>query len=208
VMEQKEKRKLKALGIFCGSSTGRGSAYTDAAIRLATLLVQEGITMVYGGGNIGLMGVMADEMIRGGGHVIGVIPAHLLGRELGHPGVPDMRIVEGMAERKALMEELSDAFLAMPGGYGTLDEIFEMITHLQLGVSEKPCGLLNTLSFWDPLVGQLDHCVDESFISRRHRDLLVVHSGAEVMLDELERRMGQVNDLNEWIAELKQKNRY
>jgi uncharacterized protein (TIGR00730 family) len=208
VMKIQEGKRIAAVGVFCGSSVGCGTTYAEAAELMGRLLAAEGITLVYGGGNIGLMGVIADEMLRQGGSVIGVIPEQLLGKELAHRGVQDMRVVDGMNARKALIYDLSDAFIALPGGYGTMDEIFEMLTQFQLGISDKPCGLLNTLGYYDLLVQQLDHYVAERFLRKEHRDHLMVEKEPEKLLAAIRsvQRDGEADQ--DWIEALKINNRY
>jgi uncharacterized protein (TIGR00730 family) len=176
---------MKRLCVFCGSKAGRRPLYRDAAQRLGALLAARRIGLVFGGGHIGLMGVLADAVLAGGGAVIGVIPRALVAKELAHPGVPDMRIVESMHSRKALMAELSDAFAALPGGYGTADELCEMLTWAQLGIHAKPIGLLNTAAFFDPLLAWLDHTVAEGFLKEKHRQLLHVADDPEQLLTNL-----------------------
>ncbi|MFO7722070.1 MAG: TIGR00730 family Rossman fold protein [Bacteroidales bacterium] len=207
-MKTSEEKKIRAIGVFCGSSAGGSAIYAEAASALGRLLVKNEITMVYGGGNIGLMGVIADAMLAEGGNVIGVIPGHLLDKELAHQGVSDMRVVEGMASRKNLIYELSDAFIAMPGGFGTMDEIFEMLTQFQLGISDKPCGLLNTKGFFDLLVKQLDLFVTERFLRQEHRDHLLISHDPEILLAKMtEAARHGLND-QEWIEALKINNKY
>lgn len=207
-MKREEKVSIKAVGVFCGSSAGGRDIYAQAAARLGELLVQKGITMVYGGGNIGLMGVIADTMLAGGGEVIGVIPEQLTGKELAHRGVIDMRVVDGMNSRKKLIYELSDAFIAMPGGYGTMDELFEMLTQFQLGISEKPCGILNVSDYYTPLVQQLDLFQQERFLRKEHREHLLVSDMPEQLLDKLEAALTAEREGQQWIDELKINNRY
>lgn len=187
---------------------GSRDVYADEAIRLGRVLASEKITMVYGGGNIGLMGVIADAMLEAGGEVIGVIPHQLLGKELAHQGVTDMRVTAGMSERKQLIFDLSDAFIAMPGGFGTMDEIFEMLTQFQLGISDKPCGLLNVNGFYDPLVQQLDHFVAERFLRREHREHVLMHDTPETLLQMLALAADHGMRDQQWIETLKQTNRY
>jgi uncharacterized protein (TIGR00730 family) len=207
-MNNSKEKSIKSIGVFCGSSAGGSAIYTEAAAELGRLLARKKITMVYGGGNIGLMGVIADAMLAVGGNVIGVIPGHLLDKELAHLGVPDMRVVDGMATRKNLICELSDAFIAMPGGFGTMDEIFEMLTQFQLGISDKPCGLLNTNRFYDPLIQQLDHFVAERFLRQEHRDHLLIGDEPEPLLTLItEAAQHGLND-QEWIEALKINNKY
>jgi uncharacterized protein (TIGR00730 family) len=199
---------IRSIGVFCGTSIGAGEDYGNAARTMAQGLVSKGITMVYGGGNVGLMGIMADTMLESGGRVIGVITEHLAHHNLFHHGVEDMRIVETMGTRKELIDQLSDAFIALPGGFGTMDEIFEMLTHLQLGISHKPCGLLNTKGYYDLLVAQLDHFVAERFLRASHRNQLLVHHEPERMLAALQEAAGVTSDNKFWIEDLRKNNRY
>lgn len=155
---------MKRVCVFSGSSAGRLEHYRAAATRLGTLLAERGIGLVYGGAAVGLMGAVADAAIAAGGSVTGVIPQALVEREVAHTGLPDLRVVGSMHERKALMAELSDAFIALPGGIGTLEEIFEVWTWTQLGSHAKPCAVLNIEGFYDKLLGFLDHVVDEAFL--------------------------------------------
>lgn len=207
-MKQKEAGKIAAIGVFCGSSVGSDDGYAKKATALGRLLVKEQITLIYGGGNIGLMGVIADAVLAEGGSVVGVIPEQLLDKELAHAGVKDMRIVKGMSERKELIYELSDAFIALPGGYGTMDEIFEMLTQFQLGISGKPCGLLNVNGFYDLLVKQLDLFVQERFLRQEHRDHLLVSHQPETLLKIIREASTQELNDQQWIEDLKIKNRY
>ena len=176
---------MKRLCVFCGSKTGNRAVYADAARQLGDLLAQRGIGLVFGGGHIGLMGVLADTMLARGGQVVGVIPRALVDRELAHPAVTEMHIVESMHQRKAVMADLADAFAALPGGYGTGDELFEILTLAQLGIHAKPIALLNTAGFFDPLLAWLDHTVREGFLKERHRQLLRVADEPEGLLDQL-----------------------
>lgn len=151
------------------------------------LLADSGIGLVYGGASIGLMGAVADAVLRGGGEAIGVIPEGLKRREVAHAGLTELRTVDSMHERKAAMSELSDAFLALPGGLGTLDELLEAATWTQLGIHAKPCGLLNIGGYWDCLVGQLDRAGSDGFLRRDHREVLLVEQDPKALLDRLER---------------------
>jgi hypothetical protein len=173
--------------VYCGSNAGARPEYRDAAAALGRLLAERGISLVYGGGNIGLMGVLARAALEAGGEVIGVIPRAFVEKEAAHLGVSDLRIVASMHERKALMADLSDAFVALPGGLGTLEELFETWTWAQLELHAKPCGLLNVAGFYDPLVAFLDHAVRERFLKPPHRSLLIVESDAGVLVDRLAR---------------------
>jgi len=159
--------------IFCGSSLGHRSLFREAAVQTARLLVQQGYDLVYGGGRIGLMGVVADTVLEAGGHVTGVIPRFLASREIMHAAVTDLHLVDSMHARKALMAEFSDVFIALPGGLGTYDELCEILTWAQLGLHSKPVGLLNTDGFFDGLVQQMDRAVQEGFCRPEHRRLLV-----------------------------------
>ena len=152
------------IAVFCGSSSGTAAAYDAAARDLADALVARGHGLVYGGASVGLMGVLADAVLERGGEVIGVIPDGLFEREIAHPGLTEMIAVTSLTERKAVMAGLADAFVALPGGYGTLDELFEMVTWAQLGVHEKPCFLLDVDGFWSHLTRFLEHAADEGFI--------------------------------------------
>lgn len=176
---------LRSIGVFCGSSAGRDRAYTHAAWQLGELLARQGITVIYGGAQIGLMGSVADAALAAGGQVIGVIPRLLMDKELGHHGLTELRVVDTLAERKELMMTLSDAFIALPGGIGTLDELFEVWTASQLGLQFKPCGLLNTQGYFDHLLGFLDRAVTEGFLRPGHRTLLRLHDQPEGLLEQL-----------------------
>lgn len=159
--------------VFCGSHVGADTVYADAARALGYELARRRLGLVFGGGGVGLMGAVADAVLDAGGEVTGVIPAALVAREVGHPQVDDLRIVHSMHERKALMSELSDAFVALPGGLGTLEEIFEVLTWLQLGIHGKPCGLLDVADYWQPLLLVLDRAVDQGFVKPANRELLM-----------------------------------
>jgi uncharacterized protein (TIGR00730 family) len=176
---------VRRLCVFCGSSPGARSVYADAARALSAVLAQREIELVYGGGNVGLMGILADAMLAGGGKVIGVIPEALRGLEVAHEGLPDLRVVGSMHERKALMADLSDGFIALPGGIGTLDELIEITTWSQLGIHGKPIGLLNVARYFDPLLGMLDHAVIERFMRPEHRRILLVREEPNPLLDAM-----------------------
>ena len=170
---------------FCGSSVGSNPAYAEAAVTLGSLLARRGIGLVYGGGNVGLMGVIADAALAAGGEVIGVIPKALADREVAHHGVTELRVVDSMHTRKAMMADLSDAFIAMPGGVGTFEEFFEAITWTQLGLHRKACGLLNVAGFYTPLAAFIDQAVSDGFIKPVHRAAIVVDDNPERLLDTL-----------------------
>lgn len=171
--------------VFCGSSRGASEGYSDAARELGQEIVERGRELVYGGGDVGLMGVIADTVLGAGGRVIGVIPASLVEREVAHPGLDDLRVVTSMHERKATMAELSDAFVALPGGLGTLEETFEVLTWAQLGIHEKPCGILDVAGYFSGLLAFLEDAVGEGFLKPAHRDLLLVDDDAGRLLDRL-----------------------
>lgn len=168
--------------VYCGSNRGARPEYAAAATRLGRLLGERGIGLVYGGGNVGLMGVLADAALAAGAAVTGVIPQTLVDREVAHQGLTQQRVVGSMHERKALMAELADAFIALPGGLGTLDELFEIWTWSQLGFHAKPCGLLDVAGYFQPLVTFLDRAVAEGFVRRQHRDTLRVEADPERLL--------------------------
>jgi uncharacterized protein (TIGR00730 family) len=172
--------------VFTGSRHGAMPAYADAAKQLARGLVKRGFGLVYGGGNVGLMNVIADAVLELGGHVTGVIPDSLVSKEVAHRGLSDLRVVQSMHERKALMAELSNGFIAMPGGIGTMEELFEVLSWAQLGLHEKPCGLLNVARYYDPLVEFLDRAVTQDFLKPKHRALLLVESESAILLDRFD----------------------
>jgi len=171
--------------VFAGSSTGARPEYLDAARELGSTLVSRGIGVVYGGAKVGLMGALADAALAGGGHVTGVIPSALVAKEIAHQGLSDLRIVSSMHERKATMAELSDGFIALPGGVGTLEELFEVITWGQLGLHRKPCGLLNVCRYYDPLLAFLDHSVAEGFVRQAHAAMLQASPSIDELLDRM-----------------------
>ena len=176
---------LKNLCVFCGSRLGSPPLYAESARRLGELLARRGIGLVYGAGHIGLMGVLADAALHAGGTVAGVIPQALVERELAHQALTRLHVVSSMHQRKALMADLSDAFLALPGAYGTADETFEMLTWNQLKIHAKPVGLLNIAGFFDPLLGWIDRCVADDLLKPRYREFLLVDDDAERLLDAL-----------------------
>lgn len=192
---------IRSLCLFCGSARGIRPEYSEAADRLAAVMLRLDIGLVYGGANIGLMGAAADAMLAGGGRVTGVIPQSIVEREVAHQGLTALHIVGGMQERKALMADLSDAFIALPGGYGTLDELFEVLTWNQLGIVNKPIGLLNAGGFFDPLLAMLDHAVEERFLRPEHRAMLLCHDDPETLI----RQLGEFRPVTaeKWIERLK-----
>jgi uncharacterized protein (TIGR00730 family) len=176
---------MQRLCVFCGSSPGARPAYAEATAEVARLLVGEGVGVVYGGGHVGLMGVLADTAMSAGGEVIGVMPQGLVDREIGHTGITELRVVGSMHERKALMADLADAFIALPGGAGTLEELFEVYTWAQLGLHAKPCGLLDVEGYFSGLVDFLDHAVSERFLREEHRAMLIVESDPRALIERL-----------------------
>jgi uncharacterized protein (TIGR00730 family) len=176
---------VQRICVFCGANVGARPAYAEAADELARLLVAEGVGVVYGGTEVGLMGRLADAALAEGGEVIGVIPGALVDKEIAHRGLTDLRVVASMHERKALMAELSDAFVALPGGLGTLEELFEVYTWSQLGLHRKPCGLLDVEGYYAGIAAFLEHAVEERFLREEHRAMLVVEEDPRTLLDHL-----------------------
>jgi uncharacterized protein (TIGR00730 family) len=173
---------MRRICVFCGASPGRDPAYVELATSVGAGLASRGIGVVYGGGRLGLMGALADAALTAGGEVIGVIPRGLVGRELAHPDVTELRIVESLHERKAQMAALADGFVALPGGLGTLEELAEVASWAQLELHAKPIGLLGLAGYWDPLLTWLDHAVAEGFISVQHRRLVGVDADLDALL--------------------------
>jgi uncharacterized protein (TIGR00730 family) len=176
---------MRHICVFCGSSSGVRPVYAETAQVLGRLMVKRNLGLVYGGGNVGLMGTIADAVTVGGGRVVGVIPEALMKRELAHRGVAELLVVQSMHERKAKMAELSDAFIAMPGGFGTFEEFCEILTWAQLGLHRKPCGILNVEGFYDPLLSLFDQAVTEGFLHPENRQLVIQETDPERLLDKL-----------------------
>jgi uncharacterized protein (TIGR00730 family) len=176
---------MRRVCVYAGSTFGTDPAYADAARALAGLLVERGIGLVYGGAKVGLMGVLADSALAGGAEVIGVMPRALFGREIGHDGLTELRMVDSMHERKAQMADLADAFVALPGGLGTLEELIEMCSWSQLGLHRKACGALNVRGYYDGLAAFVDHAVAEGFILPEHRAVLTVADDPTELMDRL-----------------------
>ena len=193
-----EKRSFERICVFCGSSVGLRKQYEDAAVAMARSLAARGIDLTYGGGSVGLMGVIADEMLRQGREVIGIIPQAIASREIAHNYLTELRVVRSMHERKSLMTELSDGFIALPGGFGTFEELFEVITWAQLGIHEKPIGILNVAGYFDPILEMVDRGIDEEFIRPQYRDLILVSENAEELLDLME-TFEPIEGLTKWI---------
>ncbi len=177
---------IQSVCIFCGSNTGRDPVYAEATRVLVAALASAGIKIIFGGGKVGLMGVVAEAAIAAKAHVVGITPRRLLEHEVVHKGLSELHVVESMHERKVMMTQLSDAFIVLPGGMGTLDETFEVLTLTQLGVHRKACGLLNVAGFYDRLVGFLDHAVAERFIRAEHRGMVVVESDPQRLIEGLQ----------------------
>jgi uncharacterized protein (TIGR00730 family) len=177
---------MKRICVFCGSSPGSQPEYRACAEQLSAELTRRKIGLVYGGGNVGLMGAIADSVLEAGGEVIGVIPEHLMTREIGQNRLTKLHVVHSMHERKALMADLSDAFIALPGGFGTLEEFFEVLTWSQLGLHAKPCGIVNVLEYYTPLLRMLDHAVDERFLKPQNRALVMAGETPSELLQAFE----------------------
>ena len=193
-----EKRAFERICVFCGSSVGLRKQYEDAAKSMAEELARREIDLTYGGGSVGLMGVIADEMLRLGREVIGIIPQAIASREVAHHYLTELRVVRSMHERKSLMAELSDAFIALPGGYGTYEELFEVITWSQLGIHQKPIGILNVAGYFDPMLDLVERGIEEEFIRPQYRDLILVSENPEDLLDRME-TFEPIQGVTKWI---------
>jgi uncharacterized protein (TIGR00730 family) len=189
---------IRRICVFCGSSVGAKEIYSLQAAAMGSLIVKNGYGLVYGGGKVGLMGVIADAAIEAGGDVIGVIPQGLFAAEIAHSGLSELRVVGSMHERKALMADLSDAFIALPGGLGTFEEFCEVATWAQLGVHQKACGVLNVERYYDHLLGALDHAVVEGFLRAEYRALIISDDDPERLLDRV--RSYQPSSRPKWIT--------
>jgi uncharacterized protein (TIGR00730 family) len=185
---------LKRICVFCGSSSGRNEVYLRSAQEVGRLLSERGIDLVYGGGKVGLMGAVADACLSGGGRVIGVIPQLLADKEVAHQGLTELRVVQTMHERKALMADLADAFVALPGGFGTWDELCEVVTWSQIGIQRKASAILNVNGYYDPLLAMADLAVAEGFVRDTHRELLLNDTDPARLLDRLESFVSPVAD--------------
>jgi len=190
---------MKRVCVFCGSSAGTRPVYAEAARAMGRLLAERGIGLVYGGGRVGLMGEVADAVLAAGGEVTGVIPRGLMEREVGHRGLTTLHVTGTMHERKALMVDLSDGFVALPGGYGTLDELCEALTWSQLGIHARPCGVLNVDGYFDALLALFDHAVREGFVREAHRGLVLEASEPAALLDAMGRFQAPTTE--KWIRE-------
>lgn len=178
---------MQSICVFCGSSTGNEPEYTEAARTLGKTLAGANIRLIFGGGQVGLMGEVANATLAAGGEAIGVIPNSLVEREIAHTGLTDLHVVGSMHERKAMMSDLSEGFVALPGGTGTLEEFFEVLTLAQLGEHTKPCGLLNVAGYYDPLLAVFDHMVGKGFLSESNKALVIIESDPKALLAKLER---------------------
>lgn len=194
----RRRHPLRAVCVFCGSSPGNDPAYCRVAGELGELLARRGITLVYGGGNVGVMGALADGALRAGGRVIGVIPHGLVVKEAAHRDVDEMRVVDSMHDRKAMMADLADAFIALPGGLGTLEETFEVVTWAQLGIHHKPCAVLNVAGYYDGLIGFINYAVEKGLIRPEHRETILVDDHAERLLDHMAAYESPI--LDRWVG--------
>jgi len=177
---------MRRICVFCGSSSGNRPEYRAATEELGAEMASRKIGLVYGGGNVGLMGVLADAVLKAGGEAVGVIPENLVARDLSHSGLSKLHVVRSMHERKSLMADLSDAFIALPGGFGTFEEFCEMVTWSQLGLHAKPCGILNVQGFYSPLLAMFDHAVQERFLKKENRELVLTRHSVLALLQALE----------------------
>jgi uncharacterized protein (TIGR00730 family) len=194
---------MQRLCVFCGSSPGSQPAYTAAARDLGKALADSGIALVYGGGNVGMMGQIADAVLKNGGEVTGVIPRAIADMEVAHTALADLRIVESMHARKALMADLSDGFIGLPGGLGTLEEFMEVLTWAQLGFHQKPCGLLNVQGYFDSFLGFIDHVADQQFIQPAHRELILVAEKPAALIEKFTYYRPFKVDKAAWALEMK-----
>lgn len=190
-------RELKSILVYCGSSVGNNPVYKETAIALGKYISKENMELVYGGGSIGMMGVLANTVLSHGGKVIGVIPDFLNVKEVGHAGLTELHEVKSMHERKALMEKFCDGVVVLPGGYGTMDEVFEMLTWSQLGLHRKPIGILNVNGYYDHLIAQLDKMMEEGFLSPNNRKLMLVEADPKSLLEKM--RMFNVKTEEKWL---------
>jgi uncharacterized protein (TIGR00730 family) len=188
---------MQGICVFCGSSPGAQSEYTQAAKQLGRVLAERKLGLIYGGSNVGMMGEVANAALQKGGEVIGVIPEKLAQKGVAHPNLSKLHIVGSMHERKALMADLADAFIALPGGLGTIEEFFEVLTWAQLGIHRKPCGLLDVCQYYSKLLDFLDHTVSQRFVKKEHRSMILVAEAPEILLQQLQEY--QVPQVDKWI---------
>ena len=191
--------------VFCGSSMGNDVRYQEAAAQLGEVLAQHDCTLYYGGANVGLMKIIADKMLEKGKRVVGIIPKLITDMEIAHEGVTEMIEVDSMSERKLMLINESDAFIAMPGGFGTLDELFEITVQNQLRISDKPVALYNTLNYYDSMIQFIDHAVSQGFIRKEHRDNIIVSDNPETLFKELSRHKSI--DIEQWIQDIKEESK-
>ena len=188
---------LTSIAVFCGSSSGAETVYTQQAFLLGKALAEQGMQLIYGGAKVGLMGAVADGMLEEGGRVIGVIPEFLRTKEIAHEGLTELILVETMHERKTRMHELSDGIIALPGGFGTMEELFEMLTWAQLGLHRKPIGLLNVHGFYDPLLAMADTMMHQGFLSKQNRDMLLADEHIDTLLQQM--RNYEAPEVGKWL---------
>ena len=193
---------MKRICVFCGSSPGSSPEYAKAAKQLGYTLASRDIGLVYGGAKVGIMGQIAKSVLEKGGEVIGVIPKELVEKEVAFTDLADLRVVNSMHERKALMADLSDGFIALPGGLGTIEEFFEVVTWAQLGIHPKPCGLLNVKQYYNRLLDFLDHTVNENFVELEHRSMILVDENLEKLLQKFESYHPPITDKVKWVLQL------
>jgi uncharacterized protein (TIGR00730 family) len=191
--------KIKSICVYCGSSPGKNPAYSQAAAKLAIALCNRNISLVYGGATVGVMGAIADAVLEAGGKATGVIPKSLAVKEIAHDGLNELHVVASMHERKAMMAELADGFIALPGGWGTLEEIFEMLTWAQLGFHDKPCGLLNIDGYYDGLIGFLENSFTEQFVKELYRPMLMTAQNPDSLLDQFATYQAPI--VRKWMGE-------
>ena len=189
---------MKRICVYCGSSYGKLPAYTEAAKALGKVLNDRGIGLVYGGASVGIMGVVANAVLEGGGEVIGVIPQSIADLEIAHTGLTELKVVPNMHERKAMMAEFSDGFIALPGGLGTMEELFEVWTWAQLGFHDKPCGLMNVAGYYDHLIAFISHAVDQEYVKAAHQNTLLVANEPSDLIQQMANYQAAPND--KWIG--------
>lgn len=195
---------MRRICVFCGSSPGARPEYLDAAVHLGHTLARNNIGLVYGGARVGIMGRVAESVLEQGGDVIGVIPKALVEKEVAFTGLADLRVVDSMHDRKALMADLADGFIALPGGLGTIEEFFEVVTWAQLGIHSKPCGLLNINQYFRKLMDFLDHTVTERFVEREHRSMVLMDDDPERLLRKFEAYQPPLTDKAQWVLRFSQ----
>jgi hypothetical protein len=193
-------RQIKRVCVFCGSSTGTRPVYAEAAAQFGRELVGSGAALVFGGGRVGLMGVLADSVLAAGGKAIGVMPRSLVEKEIAHTSLTELRVVDSMHQRKAMMADLADAFVLLPGGFGSWEEFFEIVTWLQLGIHRKPCAILNVAGYYDGLLSLAEHALTEGFLRPAHHKMLIVEANPQALLAEL--ASAEIPSEVKWVADL------